>query len=160
MAHLLTLSAHLPDVDLEQGAILIEEGTRTGSMWVLQSGSLEVLKGDVLINTIDRPGAAFGEVAAILGGGHSASVRASSLCRLKFAVDARAFLLGNPDVLLLVAAGLAERLDLITGYLADLRNQYSDAPGITMVSAVLGNLIGAQSTLYQTGSRRDPDPEY
>lgn len=160
MADLLTLSAHLPVVGLEQGAYLVRDGERTGSIWILEEGSLEILKAGVLINTISRAGTAFGEIAAVLGSNHSASVRAAAPCRLRYAQDGRGFLLGNPDVLLLVTAGLAERLDLVTGYLADLRNQYADAPGVTMVAEVLGSLVGSQAGTVRSGSLRDPDPEY
>jgi CRP/FNR family transcriptional regulator, cyclic AMP receptor protein len=160
MADLLTLSAHLPPVDLEPGAFLLTQGEQTGSVWVLESGSVEVMRDDVLVTTIVRPGAFFGEVAAILETRHTASVRAIGPCRARLASNGRSFLLDNPEVLLLVAAGLAERLDTVTGYLVDLRNQYTDAPGISMVSTVLGALIERVPEPVRTGSLRDPDPEY
>ena len=111
-------------------------------------------------NAIDRPGAAFGEVAALRGSGHTATVVAADPCRLRYADDGDAFLHGHPEVLFEMARGLAERLDLITNYLADLRNQYAGAAGLDMVSDVLGKLQGAASPTIRPGSVRDPDPEY
>ena len=160
MPDMLALSQHLPEIELAAGEALVTEGGRTGSIWLLVSGSLQVLKGDILINTIDRPGAVFGEIAVLLGTGHSATVRAATPSRLRYAQDGEAFLHGNPEILFHVASGLAERLDIVTGYLADLRNQYVDAPGIAMVSDVLGRLVGHPGTTPRTGSARDPDPEY
>ncbi len=159
MADLLDFAGDLPEVELAPGEILLEEGTRTGSIWVLVSGSLQVLKGDVLINTIGRPGAAFGEVAVLLEGNHSATVRAAAPTRLRYARDGRAFLTSAPDLLFLLASGLAERLDVITGYLADLRTQYATAPGIAMVGDVLGRLTQPSAPI-RAGSAREPDPEY
>ena len=44
----------------DQAAVhtLVEEGQRGGSVWVLVSGSLQILKDDVPVNTITEPGAA------------------------------------------------------------------------------------------------------
>src|SRR5262245_16303979 len=125
MPDLLELTESLPEIELAAGDVLMEDGTRTGSVWVLVEGSLEIRKNGSLSNTISRPGAAFGEVAVLQGSGHSATVVAVVPTRMRYAQDGRALLLDNPEILLLVAAGLAERLDLITGYLADLRNQYT-----------------------------------
>lgn len=160
MADLLELTEGLPEVVLAPGDVLVEDGTRTGSVWVLLSGSVQVTKHGVLINTIDRPGAAFGEVAVLQGSDHTATVTAATECRLRVARDGRAFLLDQPEVLLGVAGDLAARLDLVTTYLADLRNQYSGSPGLDMVSTVLGRLQGTAPGTARPGSARDPDPEY
>jgi CRP-like cAMP-binding protein len=77
MTDMLELSAHLPEVQFAPGEVVIQEGTTTGSIWVLVSGSLEVRKGAVQVNSVVHPGALLGEVAVLLGGGHSASVVAA-----------------------------------------------------------------------------------
>jgi CRP-like cAMP-binding protein len=114
----------------------------------------------VRISTIAVPGAAFGEVAVLMDSDHSATVVAASTARLRYAQDGRAFLLSSPEVLLFLAKGLAARLDLVTRYLADLRNQYAGAPGLDMVSDVLGRLVQRDGPKARPGSARDPDPEY
>jgi len=159
MADLLELSSGLPEVELAPGEVLVEDGTRTGSIWVLVSGRLDVRKDGVLISTIERPGSGFGEIAVLRGSGHTATVVAAEPCRLRYAADGQAFLHGQPEVLFVLARGLAERLDLITSYLADLRNQYAGAAGLEMVSEVLGKLQGAPPMTVQPGSARDPDPD-
>jgi CRP-like cAMP-binding protein len=157
---MLELCAHLPEVELEAGEFLVHEGQRTGSIWVLESGSLQVSKDGVLINTVTRPGAVFGEVAVLLGSDHSATVQAVEPCRLRYAEDGRTMLVTNGEMLFHMATGLAERLNLVTTYLADLKNQYGNAPGLAMVSDVLGRLTQIQSAPPRPGSARDPDPEY
>jgi hypothetical protein len=69
-------------------------------------------------------------------------------------------LASSPAVTTLVAMGLAERLNFITTYLVDLRHQYGDAPGLSMIPDVLRELSQRQRPLAKVGSARDPDPEY
>lgn len=160
MTDLLELASALPAVELADGDVLVHDGSATGSIWVLVSGALRVTKHGALISTIDRQGAVFGEVSVLLGRGHSATVEAVGPCRLRYARDGAAFLQGDVRVMALVATALAERLDLVTAYLADLRNQYGEAPGIAMVSDVLGRLARHQGAPLRPGSAREPDPEY
>lgn len=157
---MLELAAHLPLVELAPGETLIEDGTRTGSIWVLVEGSLDVDKHGVTVNRIDRPGALIGEIAVLLGNGHTATVRASEPCRLRYAADGEALLATDPQISKYVAVGLAERLDFVTTYLADLRNQYGDAPGLAMVPDVLRRLAATPGRTARPGSARDPEPEF
>ncbi len=157
---MLTLAAHLPEVTFDAGDVVIQEGGEAGSLWVLLSGKLEVRKGDTRVNTIDQPGAIVGEVSLLLGSRHGATIRALEPSRARYASDGRALLLGDPEVTRLIAVGLAERLNYVTGYLADLKFQYGDAPGLAMVDTVLSRLAARQDAPARSGSARDPDPEY
>ena len=56
--------------------------------------------------------------------------------------------------------GLAERLNFVTTYLADLKHQYGDAPGLSMVSDVLRQLAQRHGPVARPGSAPDPDPDY
>lgn len=160
MTDLVKLSTHLPTVQFAVGESVVTEGGPGGSVWVLVDGTLEVRKGDLAVNTITHPGALIGEMSTLTGSLHSASVVATSPTELRYAEDGAAFLESDPAVLRLVAQGLAERLAFVTTYLADLRHQYGDAPGLAMVSGVLQQLAQRQGPPAQPGSRRDPDPEY
>ena len=157
---MLSLSAHLPEVDLAAGEAVVTEGGSSGTVWVLVSGGLEVRKGDVPVNTIVHPGALIGEVSVLLGTRHAATVVATEASRLRVADDGHAFLAEDPRITTLVAMGLAERLNFVTTYLADLKDQYGDAPGLSMVSDVLGQLSQRQAPAARPGSARDPDPQY
>ena len=79
---------------------------------------------------------------------------------MRQATDGEAFLLGSPEVLKLVATGLAERLNFVQTYLTDLRRQYGDAPGLAMIPEVIGRLAQGEAPRAVPGSRRDPGPEY
>ena len=160
MPDMLALTAHLPEVEVAPGAPVITEGDSGGALFVLVSGSLTVRKGDQVVNTITRAGAVVGDISVLLGTRHGATVEAAEPTVVRVAHDGRAFLGEDPELLRTVAVGLAERLNFVTSYLADLKDQYGDAPGLSMVPDVLGRLASHQRPTAQPGSARDPDPEY
>jgi CRP/FNR family transcriptional regulator, cyclic AMP receptor protein len=157
---MLGLSTHLPQVQLASGDLVVREGASGRGLWILVSGALEVHKGTVLVNTVSQPGALIGEVSALLGTPYSATVRATTPSVLRHASDAQALLVSDPAIMRLIAVGLAERLNFVTTYLADLKHQYGEAPGIAMVSDVLAELTQRQRPPARPGSARDPDPDY
>ena len=160
MIDMLRLASHLPEIELAAGDTLVDEGCAAGGLWVLVSGALEVRKGTVRVNTITRPGALIGEISVLLDTVYSATVRATEPTRLRHAADGQALLARDPSITRLVAVGLAERLNFVTTYLADLKHQYGDAPGLSMVSDVLSQLAQRQAPAARPGSTRDPDPDY
>ncbi len=157
---MLSLSAHLPEIELDPGETVVQEGGPSGAIWVLVSGALRVRKGDVTVNTITLPGALVGEMSVLLGTDHGATVEATVPSRLRRADDGPALLTRDPAITKLVAVGLAERLNYVTTYLADLKLQYGDTPGLSMVSDVLSELAQRQGPAARPGSARDPEPEY
>jgi CRP-like cAMP-binding protein len=156
----LALTAHLPEIDLAPGDVVVREGGTSSSLWILVSGQLRVRKGDTPVNTIDHPGAVIGEMSLLLGARHSATVEATQPTRLRFAANGNALLDGDPAFARLVATGLAERLAYVTTYLADLTQQYGDAPGLSIVATVLNQLEQRTAPKAVPGSTRDPDPDY
>ncbi len=160
MVTMLALSADLPELSFAPGDVLVHEGGAAGGLWVLVSGALEVRKGGVRVNTITGPGAIVGEISVLLGTAFSATVVATQPSVLRHAGDGQGLLRRDPAITHLVAIGLAERLNFVTTYLADLKHQYGDAPGLTMVSDVLGQLAQRQAPPVRPGSAREPDPEY
>jgi CRP-like cAMP-binding protein len=160
MKDMLTLSAHLPEVEFAPGETIVQEGGSAGGLWILVSGALQVRKGGVLINTVTQPGALVGEVSVLLNTVYSATVEATERSVMRYAADGHALLSSDPAIARLVAVGLAERLNFVTTYLADLKQQYGNAPGLSMVSDVLSQLVQRQAPAARPGSARDPDPEY
>ena len=83
VADMLTLSAHLPEVELAAGEIVMHEGAAGGAIWVLVSGALQVRKGDVVVNAITHPGALIGEISVLLGGDYTATVETTAPTTLR-----------------------------------------------------------------------------
>ena len=160
MTDLLALTAQLPEVRFAAGDLVVQEGQPGGAIWVLVSGALLVRKGGVVVNTVTRPGASIGEISALCGSTYGATVEATEPSLMRHAADGAALLASDPEITRLVAIGLAERLNTVTSYLADLKRQYGEAPGLSMVSEALSQLALRQTPKAQPGSARDPDPEY
>src|ERR1700754_788992 len=111
--------------DVPAGALIIGEGGTTGHLYVLLDGQLEVAKGGTVVAVISEPGAVLGEMSVLLDQPHSATVRAVSDSTVYEFNDAASFLRDQPAVALLIARMLAQRLNVATTYLADLRQQYA-----------------------------------
>lgn len=156
---LLSLTAHLPEIDLAAGDTLVAEGGTGCALWVLVAGELEVSKGSVQVNTITAPGSLVGEISVLLDVPYTATVRALTASRLRVAADGHALLDTDPRIARLVAMGLASRLNVVTHYFADLKRQYGDAPGLSMVGQVLSQLAQRQATPVRSGSLRDSAPD-
>ena len=83
------------------GTLIVREGGRTGHLYVLIEGRLEVIKGDTVVATINEPGAVLGEMSVLLDQPHTATVRAASNSAIYEINDAAAFLRQQPGVALL-----------------------------------------------------------
>lgn len=161
MENLLSLASDLPIVALDPGAVLIEQGSRPGALYVLVEGSLEIEHGGQAFATIDAPGALFGEMSAVLDQPATATVRARTGCRLHVAADPLAFLTDRPGAALAALRTAASRLDSLTQYLSDVKRQFADMSGhLGMVDDVLNVLVHYQPTEVRSGSARDADLDY
>jgi CRP-like cAMP-binding protein len=156
---ILALCRTLSVTSLDPGTVLLDEGARSGNLFVLIDGELEILKGEFQINVVAAPGAIFGEVSALLDIPHMATVRALTRASVYKIADAAAFLNANPAVAIEVARLLAQRLNGVTSYLVDLKRQFEDQEShLGMVDEVLETLVHQQRESFTPGSDRDPDP--
>src|SRR5947207_1031259 len=126
MREILRLCADMPERRFGAGEILLHEGERSGVLFVLAEGSVEILKGDLQVNTVSDPGAFFGEMSVLLDAPHMATVRTLELSRFYVAEDATGFLESDPAVALAVARLLARRLHSMITYLVDLKRQFKE----------------------------------
>jgi CRP/FNR family transcriptional regulator, cyclic AMP receptor protein len=161
MLNLLELSAGLPTRDVPSGELLVSEGDPTGALYILEAGALEVRRGGTPVATLDRPGAVIGEMSVLLGVPPTASVVASTDSVVRMAADGAGFLGSSPEIGLLVARTLAERLHLVTMYLADLKQQYGGSgTQLGLVDSVLSSIVNLGDERAEPGSEREPDPLY
>ena len=141
------------------GTLFIHEGGKTGHLFVLVEGRVEVVKGDSVVAVIAEPGAMFGEMSVLLDQPHTATVRAASDSVIYEFNDAASFLRDQPAVALLIAQLLAQRLNVATTYLADLMHQYAGhGTHLAMVGEILHTMINLPPTQVQPGSDRQSDP--
>jgi CRP-like cAMP-binding protein len=145
----------LPKESHAAGDVLIAEGPRTGRMYILVDGAIEIKRGDTTVAAIDEPGAIFGEMSALLGGNHSATVSAATDATVYRIDDATKFLKGRPEIGFHVAVILARRLQDATTYLADFKQQFGGrSDHFALVDEVLSTLVQRQAARKKsTGSR-------
>lgn len=159
MQEVLRLCAGLPERTLGAGDVLLREGERSGMLFVLIEGTVEVLKGEVSVNTVSDPGAIFGEMSVLLDAPHMATVRAVAPSRVHVIDDAQRFLDDDPRIGRLVSRLLARRLHAVITYLADLKRQFEGHDShLGMIDEVLETLVHHQGEEHAPGSDRDPDP--
>jgi CRP-like cAMP-binding protein len=159
MATVLEICKGLALRSFAAGETVMAEGATDGVLYVLVEGAVEIVKGDVQINTVAEPGAIFGEVSVLLGLPHMATVKALQASVFHVAGDASEFLRSNPEVALAVATLLAKRLHIVTTYLIDLKRQFETHEGhLSLVDEVLESLVHHQEPHTEPGSDRHPDP--
>jgi CRP-like cAMP-binding protein len=141
------------------GTLILHEGGKTGHLFVLLEGRLEVVKGDSVVAVLIEPGAVLGEMSVLLDQPHTATVRAASDSVVYEFDDAASFLRDQPAVALLIAQLLAQRLNVATTYLADLMHQYADhGTHLSMVGEILQSMINLPPMQVAPGSDRQSDP--
>lgn len=141
--------------------VLLTEGQKTGCIYVLADGRLEVLRGETPIAELDEPGALVGEMSVLLDLPHTATVRALGDAKVRVVEDGAAFLSARPELSWLVARLLARRLNAASTYLADLKRQFSGYGNhLEMVGEVLESLMHQPERSLQPGSEREPGLDY
>lgn len=130
-----------PIRDFGEGHIVLEQGQQSRVMLVFISGKVEIIRDGVSVATAAQPGVVFGEMSTLLGGPHTATVRAVEPCQCAEIAELRAFLQDCPEASLFVAELLARRLNAVTQYLIDLKRQYEGHDHMGMVDDVLETLI-------------------
>ena len=141
------------------GTEVLHEGGRTGHLFVLIDGRVEVVKGDTVVATISEPGAVLGEMSVLLDMPHTATVRAAQDSVVYEIDDAASFMRQQPAVALVIARMLAQRLNVATTYLADLKHQYGGHGNhLAMVGDILQSMINLPPTQVSPGSDRQSDP--
>lgn len=158
MTDLLEHCKDLPVITVPEGETLIVEGSEPARMLVLASGAVTIEKDSVAFARIDHPGAVFGEMSWVLGKPATATVRAASPVTVHVMADPDAFLTAHPEAALAVLRMTASRLDGLTHYLVDVKQQFAGLDGhMGMIDQILDTLVHHQSGPTKTGSVRDPE---
>ena len=149
MPNMLELSKDFPDVAIADGDVILREGEKTGRLFVLSEGAVEVYRGDVSIALVTEPGSILGEMALLLDIPHTADVRAVGPTRVRIIEHALDHLSGHTAMLVPIAQLLARRLQRSTTYLADLKLQFQDrSDHFGMVDEILESLTNQQDASF------------
>lgn len=149
MPNMLELTGEFPDIAISDGDVILREGEKTGRLFVLSDGAVEVYRGEVSIALVSEPGSIFGEMALLLDIPHTADVRAIGQTKIRIIDHALDYLSANTAMLVPIAQLLARRLQRSTTYLADLKLQFQDrSDHFGMVDEVLESLTNQQDASF------------
>ena len=113
--------ATLPLATYQAGETVLAAGTKTGRLLILRKGAVTIEKEGMEIAKVTKPGAVFGELSALLDRLHTADVL--TLETSEFRVASASLLEQDPNILLYVAAILAQRLNLANHVVIELKSQ-------------------------------------
>ena len=125
----------------EAGQVVVQQGEKTNLLFFLIEGAVEVVKDGVPVATASQPGVVFGELSALLGGNHTATVRALKSSSFHVVQNPREFLQASPAICLHVCELVARRLDAVNKYLVDVKQQFEGNEHLGMVDNVLETLM-------------------
>jgi len=125
----------------EAEQVVIEQGGRTELLFFLIEGAVEVVKDGVPVAKSSQPGAVFGEISALLGGNHTATVRTLKPSAFHVVENPREFLEASPAICLHVCELVARRLDALNKYLVDVKQQFQGHEHLGMVDQVIETLM-------------------
>jgi CRP/FNR family cyclic AMP-dependent transcriptional regulator len=128
----------LPVATYRAGETIMSDGSKTGRLFFLKSGEVEVLKNSAVLARRDEPGVVFGELAALLDRPHGADVRA--VRDSDFHVADVELLEKDPIALLAVARILARRLVTTNANLVALKNELQTGPSSSAVRNVIAKM--------------------
>jgi CRP/FNR family cyclic AMP-dependent transcriptional regulator len=159
---IIAAAADLPEVVYPDATTVIVEGHQPVPLLVLISGTVELSREEIPISVISLPGSVFGEVAALLSVPATATVRTRGECVFRVCeTNQLDFLQSHPEISLAVAQLLARRVDALTRYLVDVKNQYADRDDhLGVVDVVLESLSHHQGVTPDPGSDREREAPY
>jgi CRP/FNR family cyclic AMP-dependent transcriptional regulator len=158
---ILAAAAELPILNAPAGTAVIVEDETPRQLFILVSGSVEITREGTTVAMIDQPGAMFGELSFLLGAPATASVRSLEPCVFRVSDDPAAFLHQRPDVAIAVATMQGRRVDALTRYLVDLKEQYASSDDhLGVVDLVLESLSHHQGADADVGSDRESEAPY
>ncbi|GMV79035.1 MAG: hypothetical protein AMXMBFR7_02190 [Planctomycetota bacterium] len=106
------------------GETILRQGVKDEKLLILRTGSVEVLKNETPLFMVWDRGVLFGEISALLGTGHTASVRALEPCTFQVVESAEKLFHAHVDVAWFVARLLAKRLLDANRYFVGLKQQF------------------------------------
>ena len=152
--------AGLPVVKHPAREVVLTAGSKTGRLFFLRCGAVEVIKDGERIANVSAPGSVFGEQAVLLDQPHTADVRTLEQSEF-YVADAQAMLTGDPTVALYVAAILARRLDAANRSLIEVKHQVQNGESLSVISKTVEKVeellsyCGGASLIY-AGYPYDP----
>lgn len=108
------------------GEVLINEGSKSGFLYVLIEGKVEIVKDNHVLNTVSEPGSVYGEISMLLDVPHIASVKAVEPSKF-YKISSSDPMFDSNELSMQLAMVLASRLNKITKYLVEMKNRSAES---------------------------------
>jgi CRP/FNR family cyclic AMP-dependent transcriptional regulator len=145
MNKVLELCWDLPVKSLGAGEAVMHQGEEGRKLAILKEGEVEVLKDGQRVATISEAGSIFGELSVILSSPHTATVNTIRPSEFFMIEDPDSFLWERAELNFEILRLLANRLEHITQYLAELKSQSETrSEAVEMIGEALAELIHQQ----------------
>lgn len=137
---ILEAAQYYPVSVIEPRGVLVHEGQKTGKLYVLKSGELEIVRDGSHVATVGEVGAIIGEMSVLLDQPHTATVRSRLGAEVYVIDDPDNFLDDNRGVAREIASLLATRLQKTTALLVDMRRQAKERQDQVMFDEIFALL--------------------
>jgi PAS domain S-box-containing protein len=129
--------------EYEEGQTLFLESDDSQDLYILLSGTLDVLKGRRKITVIDEKGSVFGEMSFLLGEKRSATIKAvSSVKTIRIPKEeVPSFLNEFPEVVKVLARFLAQRLKETSQIVFGMKEICDQLPDAVMITDKEGKIL-------------------
>lgn len=108
---------------IPSGIEVLKQGERSRSLYLLVSGTVEIVKDGQRICEVSQKGALFGELSLLLDSGHNATVRTLKPCKMRILENGEVFLArmqSDPVLMRAILRMLAHRLSLLDSSYSEL----------------------------------------
>lgn len=113
----------LAEIDMEAGTVLLQEGHKGDKVYVLVDGEVVVKARGKMLAEIYDPGTILGEISALLGTPHVATVSAAKQSTFYMIPNFMSFILEHPEACVSVAQVLAVRLINMNNHFVTLKER-------------------------------------
>ena len=113
----------LKEVTFAEGDTILAAETQTDRVYLLKAGTAVISREGHEISRVSEPLSIFGEISALLGCPHSATVKAGVECEFYVIEDLDAYCEQNPEAALLISRILARRLVNMNDYFSEFKNE-------------------------------------
>lgn len=154
-AQVLELACAFPLRTAHPGEIIIAEGASSSGLLIIEAGTVEVRRGTQLVAVIDQPGATLGEVSMLLNSSSTADVVARGEVKLRVIADPASLFADHPELALVIARQLAERLARVTSHLGKLKQEMVDSGNHSgLVPQIVSELLAWRRLANETDDPR------
>jgi len=133
---------NLPKIDVSAGQTLLEEGTTSTTIYILQTGKVSISASGEHLCDCDVKGTVFGESSVLLSRETSAKVEIIEDATFLQIEDAENYLKQQPELIFSIAQILATRIIHMNGVFVDIKHEVDNSVTSKIKSKIYSWMVG------------------